>query len=147
MKKLLFLLFFSLFFSRCFAESGEPVSFLTTGEIQDVDIEINKVGRGWLALHKTKDGWFLSNSKIKLKHRENMFIDIQSEYKNVEGLLKIKGLIAGKVLAKVGFFALLLKFSKFIIIGLIAAAGAAWKFLFKKKEPVEEIAETTNTPE
>lgn len=59
----------------------------------------------------------------------------------------IGGLIAGKVLAKVGFFALLLKFSKFIIIGLIAAAGAAWKFLFKKKEPVEEIAETTNNPE
>ena len=97
MKNFLFLMFFTLYFSRCFAESGQPVSFLRTGEIQDVDVEINKIGRGWLALHKTENGWFLSSTKVNLKLVDKNFVDIQSEYKNVEGLIKIKSLIAGKV--------------------------------------------------
>lgn len=39
------------------------------------------------------------------------------------------GLVAGKVLAKVGFFAVIAKFAKFIIVGLVAAGGAIWRFL------------------
>lgn len=46
----------------------------------------------------------------------------------------IGGLIAGKVLAKVGFFAILAKFGKFIIIGLIAGFGLIKKFFFGNKE-------------
>lgn len=41
----------------------------------------------------------------------------------------IGGLIAGKVLAKAGFFAGLMKFGKFIIFGIVALGGAAWRFL------------------
>lgn len=40
----------------------------------------------------------------------------------------IGGLIAGKVLAKAGFFALLAKFGKFIVVGLIALLGGIRKF-------------------
>ena len=48
----------------------------------------------------------------------------------------IGGLIAGKILAKAGFFALLLKFWKFIAIGAIALFTGAKKIFFgKNKEP------------
>jgi len=58
----------------------------------------------------------------------------------------IGGLVAGKVLAKVGFFAILAKFGKIIVIGIIAAFAGLKKFLFGKKDQVvskpqeEEIA-------
>ncbi|SFD63483.1 DUF2167 domain-containing protein [Flavobacterium phragmitis] len=48
----------------------------------------------------------------------------------------IGGLVAGKVLAKVGFFAILAKFGKFIVIGIIAAFAAIKKFLFGSKDQV-----------
>ncbi len=41
----------------------------------------------------------------------------------------IGGLIAGKVLAKVGLFAVLAKFGKVIIIGLLAGLGFLWKLI------------------
>jgi len=46
----------------------------------------------------------------------------------------IGGLIAGKVLAKAGIFAALLKFWKIIAVGFIAALGAAKKFIFGSNE-------------
>ncbi|TGL24208.1 DUF2167 domain-containing protein [Leptospira yanagawae] len=46
----------------------------------------------------------------------------------------IGGLIAGKVLAKAGFFALLLKFWKVIALGAIAALGFLKKILTKKAD-------------
>lgn len=52
----------------------------------------------------------------------------------------IGGLVAGKVLAKVGFFAILAKFGKFIFIGLLALFGGfknKIKGWFSKKEPEE----------
>jgi uncharacterized membrane-anchored protein len=49
----------------------------------------------------------------------------------------IGGLIAGKVLAKVGFFALLLKFWKVLVFAVIAGFAAIKKFLFGKKEESE----------
>jgi uncharacterized membrane-anchored protein len=66
----------------------------------------------------------------------------------------IGGLVAGKVLAKVGFFAILAKFGKVIVIGLIAAFAAVKKFFFGKKEQVmtrpkeeEELVEETASTE
>ncbi len=58
----------------------------------------------------------------------------------------IGGLVAGKVLAKVGFFAIIAKFGKFIVIGIIAAFAAVKKFFFGNKNQevtkpkTEEIA-------
>ncbi len=48
----------------------------------------------------------------------------------------IGGLVAGKVLAKVGVFAGLAKFGKVIIIGLLALAGGLVKFFRGKKQSV-----------
>jgi uncharacterized membrane-anchored protein len=66
----------------------------------------------------------------------------------------IGGLVAGKVLAKVGFFAVIAKFGKFIAIGFIALFAGARKFLFGNKSPKnsrkeDEIAtnETSNSEE
>ena len=55
----------------------------------------------------------------------------------------IGGLVAGKVLAKVGLFAGLLKFGKVIIIGLAAAGGAIWRFITGRRKEEEEVEETT----
>ena len=49
----------------------------------------------------------------------------------------VGGLIAGKILAKTGMLALLGKFGKFIIIGLIALLGGLRKFIFRKKNDSE----------
>jgi uncharacterized membrane-anchored protein len=46
----------------------------------------------------------------------------------------IGSLVAGKILAKVGFFALFLKFWKIIGIALIAGASSLWKFFSGRKE-------------
>lgn len=46
----------------------------------------------------------------------------------------VGGLVAGKVLAKAGIFALLLKNIKLILIGLAAAGAAAWKFISGRRK-------------
>jgi uncharacterized membrane-anchored protein len=55
----------------------------------------------------------------------------------------IGGLVAGKVLAKVGFFALFLKYIKVIGLALAAAGGAIWKWIKGKRE--SERITITNT--
>jgi uncharacterized membrane-anchored protein len=51
----------------------------------------------------------------------------------------IGGLVAGKILAKAGFFAIILKFLKFIIIGIGVAGGAIWKFITGRKKKEQEL--------
>ena len=46
----------------------------------------------------------------------------------------IGGLVAGKVLAKAGFFAVLLKFGKVIFLAVIGFFGVIWRFLSGKKD-------------
>jgi uncharacterized membrane-anchored protein len=46
----------------------------------------------------------------------------------------IGGLVAGKILAKIGFFAIILKFWKLIALGVAGAGAAIFKFFKKKKE-------------
>jgi uncharacterized membrane-anchored protein len=57
----------------------------------------------------------------------------------------IGGLVAGKVLAKVGVLAFLLKYLKFIIIGIGALGTGLWKWYKRKTElpEVRNIEETT----
>ena len=62
----------------------------------------------------------------------NKYSDFNPDIDNVAAY-GIGGLIAGKVLAKVGFFALLLKFWKFIAIGVVAAFSAFKGKVFGKK--------------
>lgn len=60
----------------------------------------------------------------------------------------IGGLVAGKVLAKVGFFAVIAKFGKFIVIGLMAFFGAIYRRITGKKKKEDEDTDSENqTPE
>jgi len=60
----------------------------------------------------------------------------------------VGGLVAGKVLAKVGMFAFLGKFLKFIIIGIVGAVSALWKMLTGRRRDEEAplATATDNTP-
>ena len=57
----------------------------------------------------------------------------------------IGGLIAGKILAKAGFFALILKFWKFIAIGAVALFTGVKKFFFNSKEEPAVIEQNNNS--
>lgn len=50
----------------------------------------------------------------------------------------IGGLVAGKVLAKVGFFAIILKYLKVIIIAIGAGATAIWRFITGRRKNRDE---------
>ncbi len=50
----------------------------------------------------------------------------------------IGGLVAGKVLAKVGVLAVLAKFGKLIFLGLAAAGGFIWRFITGKRKKKDE---------
>lgn len=50
----------------------------------------------------------------------------------------IGGLVAGKILAKVGFFVLIVKFWKLIALAIAGAVGSFWKY-FKKKKKEDEV--------
>lgn len=60
----------------------------------------------------------------------------------------VGGLVAGKVLAKAGIFAVVAKFGKFIVMGLIAAATGVWNFVRRRKQTaVAAPAAPENKPE
>ena len=56
----------------------------------------------------------------------------------------IGGLVAGKVLAKVGVLAFLLKYIKLIGIGIAALATGLWKW-YKRKTELPEVRDISNT--
>jgi len=82
----------------------------------------------------------------------NTYFDFDPKIDNVAAWT-IGGLVAGKVLAKVGFFAIILKYLgvlwKFILLGLAALAGVFKKLFNRKKagaesnESTEAVADTT----
>lgn len=55
----------------------------------------------------------------------------------------IGGLVAGKVLAKVGIFAGLAKFAKVIILGIGAAIAGLWKWITGRKKKDESVPPAT----
>jgi uncharacterized membrane-anchored protein len=54
----------------------------------------------------------------------------------------IGGLVAGKVLAKAGFFALILKNIKLVLIALAAVGGGIWKFVSGRNKKDDQIDDT-----
>lgn len=83
----------------------------------------------------------------------NKYLDFDADTDTVAAWT-IGGLVAGKVLAKVGFFAIIAKFGKVIFLAIAAAFAGFKKFLFGKKDqvvtrPEEETAllEENNTKE
>lgn len=73
----------------------------------------------------------------------NRYSDFDSNIDKV-AVYGIGGLIAGKVLAKAGFLAILAKFGKFIILGIAALGGVAFKF-FKRRKSEEIVYEAPAT--
>ena len=67
----------------------------------------------------------------------NRYSDFDSSTDNVAAWT-IGGLVAGKVLAKAGLFAVILKFLKFIIAGVVLAGGAIWRFISGRRKKKEE---------
>jgi uncharacterized membrane-anchored protein len=90
----------------------------TMNELPEVKSQINKVIN---SVHY-KDG--------------EKYSDFNPEIDNVAAWT-IGGLVAGKVLAKVGFWALLLKFWKLILIAIAGAGGAFWRFFTGRKKEVD----------
>lgn len=77
----------------------------------------------------------------------NQYKDFDSKTDNVAAWT-IGGLVAGKVLAKVGFFAIILKYLKLILLGLVAAGGAVMKFFKgRKKNEAEYVYEPAVEPQ
>jgi len=68
----------------------------------------------------------------------NKYSDFNPDVDNVAAWT-IGGLVAGKILAKVGFFALILKFWKLIALALVGAGAAIRKFLKGKKNKEKEF--------
>lgn len=60
----------------------------------------------------------------------------------------IGGLVAGKILAKAGLFAILLKFGKLIILAILGGGAAIWRFISGRKKQEEEATafESFGTP-
>lgn len=52
----------------------------------------------------------------------------------------IGGLVAGKILAKAGLFAILAKFGKLIIAALIAGGAGIWRFITGRRKQAEEAS-------
>lgn len=101
-------------------------------------------------LHEVKSS--IPNILSSVQFNEgSKYSDFDSSTDNVAAWT-IGGLVAGKVLAKVGFFAVIAKFGKVIFFGLLAAFAGVKKFFFGNKNQVvskpkveEDIAEE-NTP-
>jgi uncharacterized membrane-anchored protein len=50
----------------------------------------------------------------------------------------VGGLVAGKVLAKVGFFAIIAKFGKVIFLAIAGAGASVWKWFTGRRKDDEE---------
>lgn len=111
-------------------------------ETNTLNYNIRVLGRkGFLTMNVIGDMDVLPNVKENLNpvlasvdfNKGYRYSDFNPDYDEVAAY-GIGGLIAGKVLAKAGFFAILLKFWKFIAIGAVGAFGAFKKRLFGNKE-------------
>jgi uncharacterized membrane-anchored protein len=76
----------------------------------------------------------------------NTYADFDSKTDNIAAWT-IGGLVAGKVLAKAGFFAVILKFLKFIILGIAALGSAVWKYMKGRKKEEPALAYEPVAPE
>ena len=116
-----------------------------SSEINTLNYDIRVLGRkGYLNLTAIGDIDMLDTFN---RDRDNIlesidfndghrYADFNPEFDDVAAY-GIGGLIAGKVLAKVGFFAVLLKFWKFIALGAVALFSGFRKKLFGNKDQNE----------
>jgi uncharacterized membrane-anchored protein len=72
-------------------------------------------------------------------NKGNQYADFDSNVDDVAAWT-IGGLVAGKLLAKVGILALVLKNIKLVILGIAALGGGIWKFITGRRKRKEEEA-------
>jgi uncharacterized membrane-anchored protein len=84
---------------------------------------------------KTQIEPVIASIKFKEGHKYSDFIPDVDEV----AAWTVGGLVAGKVLAKAGFFVFLLKFWKIIVLALAGATGVGWKF-WKGRKARQETA-------
>lgn len=89
-------------------------------------------GMGELAEVKASIPEILKSVEFNEGHK---YLDFDADTDTVAAWT-IGGLVAGKVLAKVGFFAIIAKFGKIIFLAIAAGFAAFKKFLFGKKDQV-----------
>jgi len=89
-------------------------------------------GMGQLAEVKASIPGILKSVEFNDGHK---YLDFDADTDTVAAWT-IGGLVAGKVLAKVGFFAIIAKFGKVIFLAIAAAFAGLRKFLFGKKDQV-----------
>jgi uncharacterized membrane-anchored protein len=68
----------------------------------------------------------------------NKYSDFDSKTDKVAAWT-IGGLVAGKILAKAGLWAVIAKSLKFIIAGIVLAGGAIWRFITGRRKKEEEF--------
>ena len=73
------------------------------------------------------------------------YADFDSKVDNVAAWT-IGGLVAGKILAKAGFFALILKNIKLVVLGLVAIGGGVWRFITGRRKKEEEFVYEPSPP-
>jgi uncharacterized membrane-anchored protein len=79
-------------------------------------------------------------------NKGNTYTDFDSKTDNIAAWT-IGGLVAGKILAKAGFFALILKNIKLVLLGIVAFGGAVWRFITGRKKKEEEfVYESQSAP-
>ena len=130
--------------------------YSTQSEVNTLNYDIRILGRkGVLSLNAIANMHQLpevtANIDQALKMAEftdgNQYKDFDPKVDDVAAWT-IGGLVAGKILAKVGFFAVLLKFWKLILLGLVAVGGGIWKYITGKRKKKEELAyEAPASPE
>ncbi|MFD2522680.1 DUF2167 domain-containing protein [Emticicia soli] len=123
-------------------------------ETNTLNYDVRVLGRkGMFSLNAVGDLTALSQIKPKINDMiasvsfsdGNRYQDYDSNLDQVAAV-GIGGLVAGKVLAKVGFFALLAKFWKVIVGAIIVGGGAIRKFFGKKKDDTETDTDTNVSP-
>ena len=71
-------------------------------------------------------------------NKGNTYSDFDSKTDDIAAWT-IGGLVAGKILAKVGFFALILKNIKLIGLAILALGGGIWRFIRGRRKKEEEF--------
>jgi uncharacterized membrane-anchored protein len=125
---------------------AKEIKFGTDAEQNTLNYEVRILGRkGVLSLNAVATMDELAAVKKDIDKvlaipsftKGNTYAEFDSKVDDVAAWT-IGGLVAGKVLAKAGILALLLKNIKLVIIAVVAGGGAVWRFVTGRRKKEEE---------
>ncbi len=105
-------------------------------------LSLNAVGK-MTSLPEVKPAinYLLSSVEFEPGHK---YSDFDPDLDNVAEVT-VGGLVAGKIIAKVGLWAIIAKYANLIFIAIAAAFGGMWKWITGKRKKNNEVLENTNT--